>query len=204
MAQAIPTPRDLLVLMRQVRRRQRTLVVGIDGRGGSGKSTLSHALERADREVTVVEFDDFYRPSSERNARAAEGDTEIGGNFDWRRLRDQVLVPLSQDEVANYQRYDWVRDELADWHVVPVGGIALIEGNYSTRQELLGFYDFTIWIEAPHEVRLQHGLLRGGQDTRDRWLTEWMPEEDRYIEAEDPAKRVDLVLDGSGSETRPT
>ena len=173
-------------------------MVGIDGRGGSGKSTLSRALEKADQEVAVVEFDDFYRPSGERNARAARGDTEIGGNFDWRRIRDQVLLPLSRDEAGRYQRYDWLRDELADWHLVPTRGIAIIEGNYSTRQELLGFYDFTIWIDASHDVRLQRGLRRGGEDTRERWLTEWMPEEDRYIEAENPAGRVDLVLDGDG------
>ena len=136
--------------------------------------------------------------ASERKARSARGDTEVGGNFDWRRVRDQVLLPLSRDEIGRYQRYDWLKDELAEWHVVPTGGIAIIEGNFSTRRELLSFYDFTIWIEAPHEVRLQRGLLRGGEDTRERWLTEWMPEEDRYIEAENPAGRVDLVLDGDG------
>ncbi|MEJ7569452.1 MAG: hypothetical protein WKF41_14445 [Gaiellaceae bacterium] len=75
----------------------------------------------------------------------------------------------------------------------------IIEGNYSTRQELRALYDFTIWIDAPHELRLQRGLRRGGKDKLERWLTEWIPEEDRYIEAENPAERVHLVLDGSGS-----
>ncbi len=173
-------------------------MVGIDGRGGSGKSTLARTLERTDPDIAVVEFDDFYRPSSARDTRATEGDTEIGGNFDWRRLRNQVLAPLSRDAGGRYQRYDWVTDELADWHLVPVGGIVVIEGNYCTRREVSSFYDFTIWIEAPYDVRLQRGLERGGEDTRERWLTEWMPEEDRYVESEDPAGRVDLVLDGSG------
>nr|MBA3788149.1 uridine kinase [Actinomycetota bacterium] len=172
---------------------------GIDGRGGAGKSTLARRLEAAERLVTVVEFDDFYRPSSERRLRAATGESEIGGNFDWRRLREQVLEPLSRDEAACYERYDWARDELAEWHGVPVGGFVIIEGNYSTRQELRALYDFTIWIDAPHELRLQRGLRRGGQDKLERWLTEWIPEEDRYIEAENPAERVHLVLDGSGS-----
>ena len=146
----------------------------------------------------MVEFDDFYRLSSDRSRRAAAGDSEIGGNFDWRRLRDQVLEPLSRDEPGRYQRYDWARDELAEWHEVPIGGIVIIEGNYSTRHELRAFYDFTIWIDAPHDLRLRRGLERGGQDKLERWLTEWIPEEDRYIEAESPAERVDLVLDGSG------
>ncbi len=193
----IPPADDLLALLRQVPRRQRTLLVGIDGRGGSGKSTLARQLERAAPDLAVVEFDDFYLRVRERQARIARGDTEIGGNFDWRRLQEQVLVPLSRDDAAAYQRYDWPSDELAEWHSVPVGGIVLIEGNYSTRQELFDFYDYTLWIDAPHELRLERGLSRGGEDTRERWLTEWMPEEERYLAAQDPVSRVHLVLDGA-------
>ena len=51
---------------------------------------------------------------------------------------------------------------------------------------------------CPDELRLQRGLMRGGQDTQERWLTEWMPEEERYLAAEDPVTRVHLVLDGTG------
>jgi len=71
-------------------------------------------------------------------------------HIDWRRLKEQVLAPLSRDEPAAYQRYDWASDELAEWHSVPVGGITIIEDNYCTRQELFDYYDFTVWIEAPH------------------------------------------------------
>jgi uridine kinase len=193
----IPAADDLLTLLRQIPRTQQTLLVGIDGRGGSGKSTFARQLERAAPDVTVVEFDDFYLRLRERQARATRGDTEVGANFDWRRLREQVLVPLSQDATAEYQRYDWPRDELAEWHSVPVGGIVIIEGNYSTRKELFDFYDFTLWIDALDALRLERGIRRGGEDTRQRWLTEWMPEEERYLASENPVERVHLVLDGA-------
>ena len=195
---AIDSVRELVALFAGLPRRHATLLVGIDGRGAAGKSTLARGLERAAGDVVVVEFDDFYRPGRERDARAARGDEEIGGNFDWRRLRDQVLTPLSRDEPASYRRYDWPTDELAEWHRVPVGGIVVVEGNYCTRRELFDLFDFTVWIEAPHELRLARGIRRGGEDTRERWLTEWMPEEERYLEAERPASRVDLVVDGGG------
>jgi uridine kinase len=194
----IPPVDEFLARLRQVEPRQRTLLVGIDGRGGSGKSTLARRLERSASDLTVVEFDDFYFRLQERKARVARGDAEVGGNFDWRRLQEQVLAPLSRDEPAVYQRCDWPSDELAEWHSVPVGGIVIIEGNYSTRRVLFDFYDFTVWIDAPHELRLRRGLMRGGEDTRERWLIEWMPEEERYLAAEDPVERVHLVLDGAG------
>src|SRR5689334_15473078 len=123
MAKDIPDPDDFLAFLRTLDRRQRTLLIGIDGRGGSGKSTFARRLERAGDDVAVVEIDDFYRTEHERLARAANGDTEIGGNFDWRRLRDQVLLPLSRDEPGFYQRYDWATDALAEWHTIGIGGI---------------------------------------------------------------------------------
>lgn len=195
MAPPIPRVDEMLALLRGIERRRRTLLVGIDGRGASGKSTLARALESAADDLDIVEFDDFYRPSAEHRARP---DSEIGGNFDWRRLRDQVLAPLDRDEPGEYQRYDWPSDTLADWHSVPVGGVVLVEGNFSTRAELIDFYDYTVWIDAPRELRLERGVRRGGENTRDRWLTEWMPEEDAYVSAENPAGRVNLALDGAG------
>ena len=169
--------------LRRLPRRRATLLIGIDGRGGAGKSTLARSLAAG----AVIEFDDFYL--TERTA-------EIGGNFDWRRLREQVLAPLAADRAARYQRYDWAEDRLAEWHLVEPGGVVIVEGNYCTRAELRPFYDFTIWVEAPHEVRLCRGLERDGESARACWLEEWMPEEERYVAAEDPAARVDLVVDG--------
>jgi uridine kinase len=98
MSEPIPAPKDFLDFLHALNRRRQTLIVVIDGRGGSGKSTFSRRLERAGSDVAVVEMDDFYRPERERLARAAIGDSEVGGDFDWRRLRDQVLLPLSRDE----------------------------------------------------------------------------------------------------------
>lgn len=174
------------------------LLIGIDGRGGSGKSTLARRIAALAPDTTIVEFDDFYRPSPQRRRRREIGDIEIGGDFDWRRVRDQMLEPLAAHGSARYQRYDWDRDELAEWHEIAPAGIVILEGNYSTRPELRDFYDLTIWVEAPHDLRLHRGLERDGQEARARWLNEWMPEEDRYLAAAHPDEHVDFVIDGSG------
>jgi Mg-chelatase subunit ChlI len=57
--------------------RRRTLLVGIDGRGGSGKSTFARELAALLPNATVVQFDDFYRPADERRLRAASGKDEV-------------------------------------------------------------------------------------------------------------------------------
>lgn len=180
-------------------RRRSTLLIGIDGLGGSGKSTLARELAGLLPDATVVEFDDFYRSTHERQLRAAARDREIGGDFDWRRILGQVLRPLAADEAARYQRYDWDRDELAEWRRVSPGGVVLVEGNYSTRDELRDYYDLTVWVAAPYEMRLRRGVERDGEHARDRWVNEWMPEEERYVEAFRPADRVDVVVNGASS-----
>jgi len=172
----------------------RVVLVGIDGRGGSGKSTLARTIAQGLRESAVVEFDDFYRPSA---TRLPPGDPDIGGDFEWRRLRDQVLLPLSRGEAARYQRYDWGTDSMAEWHTVPARGVVVVDGNYATREELRALYHFRIWVDAPHDVRLARGLERGGPNTRERWLDEWMPEEERYLAAQEPWRFADLIVDGA-------
>jgi uridine kinase len=179
-----------MLALERLARENDLVLIGIDGRGGAGKSTLARELARQ-LDATVIEFDDFYRPSA---ARLPPGDPDIGGNFEWRRLRDQALLPLSRGEEARYQRYDWETDSMAEWHSVPARGVVVIDGNYSTREELRGLYDFRIWVEAPHAVRLARGLERDGEGARGRWLDEWMPEEERYLAAQEPWRFADLVV----------
>jgi uridine kinase len=178
--------------IQELRPRAGTVLIGLDGRGASGKSTLARALAGLLGATTIVELDDFYRPTA---TRLAPGHPDIGGDFEWRRLRDQVLVPLSQGRSARYQRYDWPTDALAEWHAVPTGGRVIVEGNYSTRRELHAFYDLRVWLQAPHPVRLGRGRARGGLDSERLWLDVWMPEEERYLAADDAPARADVVID---------
>jgi uridine kinase len=81
----------------------------------------------------------------------------------------------------------------------------IIEGTYTTRPELRDYYDLTIWVDAPQDVRLRRGLARDGEDARTKWLNHWMPEEDRYVATWRPADQVDVVIDGSaGSQSKNT
>ena len=181
--------RSLLDACLAVPRPQSTTLVGIDGRGGAGKSSLADALAALDSAVTVVRMDDFYTPEPRRD--------EIGASIDWRRVIEQVVGPLTRERPGRYQRFDWDDHRLEEWHDVAVGGIVILDGVYSTRRELAGYLSYRIWVEVPRAVGMERGIARDGETSRPWWENEWMPDEDRYVEDQRPADSADLIVDGS-------
>ncbi|MGV3617376.1 MAG: uridine kinase family protein [Fimbriimonas sp.] len=158
----------------------RTAIVGIDGCGGAGKSTLAAALAARLPGSVVVHTDDFA---------SWEEPTEW-----WPRLLEGVLVPLSQGQPGRYQRYDWVERRLAEWHHVEAG-VVLLEGVTAIRREFRPYLAYRIWVDCPRELRLQRGLERDGAEAAPLWQ-EWMAAEDRYCEAQRPRDAADLIVKG--------
>lgn len=187
-------------LFRDILRRapgKETILIAIDGGGGAGKSTLAQKLKEVDEEhVSVIHMDDFYKPSEQRNQ---VNDSEIGGNWDCERVKEQVLIPLRNNQPSRYQRYDWVEDALAECHDVHSGHMVIVEGCYSLLNSLRSFYDFKIWVESPEDIRLSRGIERDGEEQRYLWEDVWMPAEERYIKAQNPIETADLIIDGTGS-----
>ena len=200
----------LLNELNSLSKKQSTLIVGVDGCGASGKSTFTRSLAHIGFNITVVEMDDFYLPSDSRPSNDAVL-TTYGEQYDWKRLYEQVLQPLNRNRQGLYQRYDWNLDTLTKFRTVPVGGIVIVEGIYSTRHELSNLYDFRIWVQCPYDIRLTRGIARDEtivaedeavarkeEDPREMWEKIWMPQEQRYTKAEEPHKVANLIIDGSG------
>jgi uridine kinase len=175
------------------------VLVGVDGQGGAGKTAWSAGLAEAMRPwgqaSAIVHFDDFFLPSAER-PRGTANARPIGGDFDWRRLRDEVLLPLRDGHAARYSRHDWTLDALAETHEVVPHGVVIVEGVYCTRRELADLYDVRAWVECPRDVRLARGIERDGEIARDLWEVDWMPAEEGYVREHQPMAAADYVVSG--------
>ncbi|HXM56046.1 MAG TPA: uridine kinase [Candidatus Dormibacteraeota bacterium] len=187
--------RDLIARLHALPRRRLTLLVGVDGTAGAGKTTFTRALVALDPGLDVIQMDDFGLPTADREAATGR----VAAELDWRRLRSSVLLPLSRDQPARYQRYDPATDAMAEWRMVPVGGILIVEGRYACVKALTTFYDFRIWVDSPREVRLGRleRLARARLPAADERA--WLPAEEAYVAEQDPARAAHLRVDGSGA-----
>lgn len=176
----------------------RSVLVGIDGGAGAGKTTFAHWLAESIREtatpVSIIHVDNFCRPSDERQKEYA-----VVSDLDWKRLRDQVLIPLQSGEAARFQLYDWPEDRLKDWVTIDVGGVTIVDGVTVTRNELSDYYDLRIWFSCPRDIRVSRLLVRG--DTSAVEIKHWIPSEDRYIASHAPEETAHLVIDSAADMT---
>ena len=160
-----------------------TVWIGVDGPGGSGKSTFAARVAAAIDRAVLVAVDDFSGPTVQE--------------WDWVRFGHQVVHPLMAGRPGRYQRRDWSADAPAEWHDVPVGSVVVVEGVSSTRTEACVAWTLQVWVDTPRHVRLDRALARDGTDMMTRWLEHWIPSEEAYIARERPQERVDLIVSGT-------
>ncbi|MBE0697294.1 MAG: uridine kinase [Anaerolineaceae bacterium] len=175
----------------------RTILVGVDGGSGSGKSTfadwLKHGLIAAEIPVALVHTDDFFLPSA-RRANSHFPLAEVA-DLEWIRLRDQVIYPLRLGNPAHYQVYNWETDSLQDWVTIYRGGVTIVEGVTATRSKLAIYYDLRIWFNCPRAVREERLRQRG--DISAEEIEHWMPSEEAFFGTDSVDRRAHLVMDSA-------
>lgn len=170
-------------------------LVGVDGCGGAGKSTLARGINEAlGGRAAIVGCDDFYRPLIGAQYSRLTPEEAYENYFDWRRLRDEVLTLMRERNRARYQRYDWSTDRLAQWIEIEPREIVIVEGVFSTRPELRTLIEVAIFIETPREERMRRMLARPQASIG--WMDRWISAEDWYLEHIAPHRKADLVVEG--------
>lgn len=168
------------------------VIMAVEGGCASGKSTLGEALKRV-YGCTLFHADDFFLQPHQRTK---ERLFEVGGNLDRERLEGEVLIPLSENRAVDYRRFDCATMSLLPPERFEAGRLTVIEGVYSMHPELRKYYNFSVFVDAPEELRKNRITKRNSSDIVQRFFDEWMPMENRYFEGMSVKESCDLVVDG--------
>lgn len=189
--------------------------VAIDGRSGAGKSTLGDelaALLRLRRPVIRATVDDFYGLwLDKRNRRSLSAEGFYTDAYDYPALRSLLLGPLGPGGSRRYRArwHDgWNEGAIAaPERVAPDDALLLVDGVFLLRPELRDLWDVRIFVAIDAEQSLLRGIARDatlddpvvrarGRADRVRVYRErYLPADDRYLDAVDPASLADFVVD---------
>lgn len=156
-------------------------IVAVDGRSGSGKSTVAARIVALTPRATVVHTDDIAWHHA---------------FFDWADLlAEGVLAPLRAGEAVSYRPPAWdERDREGAITVAADCPLVLVEGCGAGRRGLP--MDALIWVDIDLATGRARCLERDGADHA-AFLEEWQAEEEPFLDADRPWERADLVVVGA-------
>jgi uridine kinase len=170
------------------------VVIGIDGRSGSGKTTTADSLCTAARE------------SAERAVHLPTDDIAWWqARFDWDHLLlEHVLRPVRAGQAVHWRPPAWISRGRPGAIEVPADSTMLfLEGVGAGRRSLAPLLDAIIWVQSDNTLAFERGIIRdcalhnrSRTEAENQWA-EWMTEEIPHLAADRPWERADLVLAGT-------
>ena len=159
--------------------KEETLLIAVDGRCAAGKTTLAAALQERTG-CNVIHMDDFFLRPEQRTKQRME---EPGGNVDYERFLEEVMLPLSRGEAFSYRPYDCKKKELSDAVFVSPKAVTVVEGSYSCHPVLWEYYDLHVFLNIEKEEQLRRIRRRNGEEAAEKFRDLWIPLEERYLSA---------------------
>ena len=171
------SPEELADLIAARLARQPAVLIALDGRCGSGKTTLAAQLaERFPRSITV-HTDDFYLPLSQR----IEGWENIPcANMDIQRLRDEVVAPAREGRAFSYKAYSCREGTYLPPRPLAPAPLVIVEGSYSHHPSLAPYYDIKVFVTCSPDEQTRR-LRKREEERYLNFVKRWIPLEEGYF-----------------------
>ena len=179
-----------------------SFLIGIDGGGGSGKTTYAYKLQRQVKGSIIVHLDEFIHKRVVRYNEEYE-EWYCYYHLQWRYdyLIQKLLQPLKSGlavnekiEVYNKETDSYILREIE----IPVGKTVIIEGVFLQRPELRPYFETVIYLDVDQETRLKRisdrdTYLGSKEEIALRYEKRYFPAEEKYIEQCNPLALADLI-----------
>ncbi len=171
------------------------LLIALDGRSGTGKSTLSKQIA-SKVGAAVIEGDDFYSGGSFEQWDKRSPKEKAALCIDWERMRVEALEPLLTGRTATWHPFNWQTNiGLAEYSITcKPARIVILDGAYSSRPELADLIDLSILVQLPDATRRERLKGREQGSFMEKWHDVWDEAEDFYFKHVRPPSLFDLVI----------
>lgn len=180
---------DLFACIQRLTETTDNVLVSIDGRCGSGKTTLAAYLQQK-FSCNVFHMDDFYLPPV---FHAKNWENIPAGNMDLVRLRSEILEPARDGQDVFYRTYDCHQNTRHVPLCVRHTPLTIIEGSYSQHPLLSELYDLKIFLTCTAQTQRERLQIREG-DYFSMFEKQWIPMEERYFNAFSIEEKADILL----------
>ena len=150
----------------------------VDGRSGSGKSSLARELVALNPAAQLVRLDDIYP------------------GWDGLQAASDHVVEFVLSASPRWQRWDWVLGEKAEWHSLDADRPIIVEGCGALSRRAAERATLRVWVELDAVQRKARALARDGDTYVPHW-DRWAAQEEAFIAAENPRALADLVIEGN-------
>lgn len=186
------TPQKVLNLIEQrlaLCEARSCFIVAIDGRCGSGKTTLSKWLSER-LHCPVVHMDDFFLPLEKRTE---ERLAKAGENIDHERFLEEVLAPLKEGNTGRFCPFDCATMQFGKEKSVS-GNLIIVEGSYSCHPSLWEQYDLRVFCDVDAAEQMKRITERNGQEWAQIFKERFIPLEEKYFATFHIKEQCDITL----------
>ena len=165
------------------------IVISIDGPCGGGKTTIAKEIEK-EMGYNILHMDDFYLPFDKRDKNWMN---IIAGHMDYDRLIENVIKPYKEKKKTNYISYDCHCDKYLHEIPIDLDKFLVIEGSYTSHPILDEYVNVKIFVDIDKDEQVKR-LTKRNPAVVDKFLSMWVPFENRYFEELKIKDNSDLVI----------
>lgn len=182
--------KKIQLLLEKINTMPKPLIIAVDGRSASGKTTLASFLAE-ETGAAVIHTDDFFLPSELRTAQRL---AQPGGNVHYERLKCEVIDNLRSGKPLSYGVFDCSVMAVNSFAYIEPNEITVIEGSYSLHPFFGDYADIKIFMTVAPDEQIKRITVRNGSEKAEIFKSKWIPMEEKYFAQFSIKEKADFIF----------